>query len=311
MISSAGVDPTVGGDLYASAMPSAPAERGRRTLQWADAEIDRSVAFALAVAITVVVAVADYLTGPYLAFATVYLAPVALAGWFAGRRAALVIAGLASALGVLTTAADPGAIPAWINLVNGILRFLLYGFVGVVLAFERRAIRTIAGLASTDPLTGLANRRQFDQLAGRELTRARREQHPVAVVYIDVDDLKARNDLFGHSAGDAMLEAFAEVAGGALRSTDVLARLGGDEFAVFLPGVDGPAAGEAIERVRAALRAGVDSPITFSAGVVAGTVQDETTLDDLLRTADQAMFAAKTAGKDRTVTTDLGATPEP
>lgn len=290
-------------------MSSVPAEPGRRTLRWADVQMEPQVAFALAVAITVLVAVGDYLSGPYLAFATVYLVPVALAGWFAGRRAALVIAGLASALGVLTTAADLGAIPPAINVINGVLRFVLYGFVGVVLAVERRAIRTIAQLATTDPLTGLANRRQFDELAGRELARARRERRPVAAVYLDVDDLKARNEAHGHAAGDALLASFADVACRALRATDVLARMGGDEFALLLPDSGGPSAEAAVERIRSDLRAAGDPPITFSAGVVAGTVRADTSVDGLLQAADAALSAAKAAGKDRTVTAALPAAP--
>src|SRR5690606_25946994 len=154
-----------------------------------------------------------------------YLFPVGLAAWYAGRRAALVVALLAAALGVLTTAADPGDITAWMNVANGVLRFLLYGLVGLVLASERRALRTIAQMAGTDPLTGLANRRGFDDLAERELARSKREKRPVAVAYFDVDDLKRRNEAHGHEAGDALLAEFAAVARRSVRGTDIVARL--------------------------------------------------------------------------------------
>lgn len=263
------------------------------------------MAFAVAVALTVLVAVADYLTGPYLAFATVYMIPVGLAAWFGGRRAATVVAVLASSLGMLTTAADPGEVSAGVNLANGVLRFVLYLIVGLVLATEREAIRTIAALATVDPLTGLINRRHFAERSGRELARARRDDDAVAVVYIDVDDLKARNDSLGHGAGDALLESFAQVARDALRGTDLLARMGGDEFAVLLPGSDGTSAEGTVERIRADLRAAVDPPITFSAGVVAGHMDEAMTVAELLQIADQAMFQAKAAGKNRTVTVEV------
>ena len=292
-------------------MPSAPAEPGRRTLRWADAQVEPGAAFAIAVTITLFVAVGDYLSGPYVAFATFYLVPVAFAGWFAGRRAALVIAGVASAQGVFTTAADLGEVSPTVNVVNGLLRFALYGFVGVVLAVARQALQAVAELATTDALTGLANRRQFEELAGRELAWARRVGGPVAVVYIDVDELKARNEALGHSAGDALLGSFADVARSSLRTTDVLARLGGDEFAALLPGSDGPTAEATIERVRQALRVAADPPITFSAGVVAGPVVDGATVHDLLQAADAAMFAAKAAGKDRTVAAAIPGAPIP
>ena len=115
----------------------------------------------------------------------------------------------------------------------------------------------------------------------------------------------------GHSAGDALLGSFADVARSSLRTTDVLARLGGDEFAALLPGSDGPTAEATIERVRQALRVAADPPITFSAGVVAGPVVDGATVHDLLQAADAAMFAAKAAGKDRTVAAAIPGAPIP
>ncbi len=286
-------------------MPRPSAEDRRRApFRWAEAQLDPQVGFALAVSVTVLVAVGDYLTGPYLAFATFYLFPVGLAAWYAGRRAALVVALLAAALGVLTTAADPGDITAWMNVANGVLRFLLYGLVGLVLASERRALRTIAQMAGTDPLTGLANRRGFDDLAERELARSKREKRPVAVAYFDVDDLKRRNEAYGHEAGDALLAEFAAVARRSVRASDIVARLGGDEFAALFPDCDAARAEAAIERLRVEL-ADADPPITFSAGVTVGVVTDGLGVEPLLHAADLAMLEAKAAGKDRTTTRPL------
>ena len=291
-------------------MPGSPPEPGRGTLRWADAQMEPQVAFALAVAITVLVAVGDYLTGPYLAFATVYLLPVGLAAWFAGRRAALIVALLASTLGVLTTAADTGDISPAVNLANGLLRLVLYGVVGLVLAAERQALRTIAELATTDSLTGLANRRHFTDLAARELARSKRDGRPVAVVYIDVDDLKHRNETLGHEAGDALLVEFAAAARRSLRSTDLLARMGGDEFAGLLPACDADEAEATIARLRAELAEGVDAPVTFSAGVAVGVVTDGLGVEPILHAADLAMLEAKATGKDRTTTCPLPAPPD-
>jgi len=286
-------------------MPRPSAEDRRRApFRWAEAQLDPQVGFALAVSVTVLVAVGDYLTGPYLAFATFYLFPVGLAAWYAGRRAALVVALLAAALGVLTTAADPGDITAWMNVANGVLRFLLYGLVGLVLASERRALRTIAQMAGTDPLTGLANRRGFDDLAERELARSKREKRPVAVAYFDVDDLKRRNEAYGHEAGDALLAEFAAVARRSVRASDIVARLGGDEFAALFPDCDAARAEAAIERLRVEL-ADADPPITFSAGVTVGVVTDGLGVEPILHAADLAMLEAKAAGKDRTTTRPL------
>lgn len=280
-------------------------------LRWADAQIEPSVAFALAVAITVLVAVADYVTGPYLAFATIYLLPVGLAAWFGGPRSVLVVSLLAAGLGVLTTAADPGEIPPQVNVLNGLLRFVLYAAVGLVVAAERNAIRTIAQMATTDPLTGLANRRQFEELAVREMARARREGRPVAFVYVDVDDLKHRNATLGHGAGDDLLVDFAAAARRSLREVDVFARIGGDEFAGLLPGCDADEAQAVIDRLRADLAtADGERPTTFSAGVAAGFVVEQPTVEAALHAADLAMLEAKAAGKARTVVHGLpGADP--
>lgn len=157
--------------------------------------------------------------------------------------------------------------------------------------------------AVRDALTGLPNRRAFEEALLREVARAERENAPFAVLLLDVDHFKRVNDGHGHPAGDAVLRAVAARARGALRAADLLARVGGEELAALLPGADRAAALEAGERVRLAVRA---SPVeagnaaitvTLSVGVAVRRAGEEGA--DLLARGDERLYAAKRGGRDR------------
>ena len=160
--------------------------------------------------------------------------------------------------------------------------------------------------ATTDDLTGVANRREFLRLAQGELKRAVRHQESIAIVFVDVDCLKDVNDGYGHAVGDRALISVVSVCKKCIREIDVLARVGGDEFALMLPATTRDEAYATVERVRVALTAetievvGAHLSISISAGVAALS-GDQETLDMLLRRADQAMYQAKETGRNRTV----------
>lgn len=159
-------------------------------------------------------------------------------------------------------------------------------------------------LATTDPLTGLANRRYFMEVAARELVRARRHGRPLALLVLDLDHFKAVNDGHGHETGDRMLVAVADACGTTLRSIDLLARMGGEEFAVLLPETDRDGAWRAAERLREVVAAvsvttddaTVTARVSIGGTVLAGADGD---IKDLLRRADRALYRAKDAGRDR------------
>ena len=251
--------------------------------------------------LVLVIATGDFVTGPYLAFASFYLLPVAIAAWFAGRRVGVAVGALGAVVGVLCTAADPGQVSQGAYLWNGGIRFVTSSVFAVLLAAEHGAVTTIRELALTDPLTGLLNRREFYALAERDTTRARREGTPLTMVYLDVDELKERNDTLGHEAGDQMLVRFADAARSTLRTSDLVARLGGDEFALLLPNTDTEAAVSGIERLRVALAGDEGPSVAFSAGVVEGPFPQGTDIEAMVRAADLAMIDAKLSGKGRTV----------
>lgn len=157
-------------------------------------------------------------------------------------------------------------------------------------------------LAMTDSLTGLSNRRALQQALDRELARASRKRETVSVLLIDVDRFKQINDTYGHSTGDAALQAVAGVLSSCCRSMDFATRYGGDEFVVILPETTKTGAVRAARRIqdqvaRARIRDAAGVPLRISIGV-ACTGETGTTEAALLKAADQALYKVKRAGGD-------------
>jgi diguanylate cyclase (GGDEF)-like protein len=159
----------------------------------------------------------------------------------------------------------------------------------------------VTRLATTDPLTGLANRRVFDENLAREIARSHRTSAPVALVFVDVDHFKSVNDRYGHETGDEVLRHVGRALARTARAADVAARFGGEEFVLLLPGADAAAARHAAERIRGAIAdaGGSPVPVTASAGVAvgAGACLEP---DQLLRAADAALYRSKRSGRNRT-----------
>jgi diguanylate cyclase (GGDEF)-like protein len=178
---------------------------------------------------------------------------------------------------------------------------------GVIVGYMRtRMVRLVARLdeaARTDRLTGLLNRRGFEELFEMELERSRREGRPLSLLVGDLDGFKRVNDRLGHHAGDVALELLGRELSSWKRRADVVARIGGEEFALLLPDTDGSAALVAAERLRRAVaRTFRDQPlpVTISIGVVSFPEHGDEG-ERLLRAADEALYAAKDLGKDRAV----------
>jgi diguanylate cyclase (GGDEF)-like protein/PAS domain S-box-containing protein len=168
------------------------------------------------------------------------------------------------------------------------------------LAMQRsELLDRLAELSRTDELTGLPNRRAWEELLDREMRVARRTRLPLSVVMLDLDYFKAYNDQHGHQGGDRLLWLAAHLWRENLRDTDVLARWGGEEFGLLLPGCDLESARVLLERLHELPLDGV----TFSAGIAEwdGTSSDEA----LIGQADAALYAAKRAGRNRTLTAPL------
>ncbi|MCW2967841.1 MAG: sensor diguanylate cyclase, partial [Solirubrobacteraceae bacterium] len=153
-------------------------------------------------------------------------------------------------------------------------------------------VSRLESAARTDPLTGLANVRWWEEQLSRELASAGRAARPLALALIDLDGFKSLNDRLGHQAGDRVLHACSAAWQAQLRHGDLLARLGGDEFGVLLPGCSPADALGLAERLRAATQ-----EATASIGVACWEPGEA--VDDLMGRADAALYEAKAAGRDR------------
>jgi two-component system, cell cycle response regulator len=168
------------------------------------------------------------------------------------------------------------------------------------------ANRLLVEISMKDPLTGVFNRRGFDEALRREVSRASRAKDDLSVAYFDLDHFKSINDEHGHEAGDAVLRAFAEVLRHQARGLDVISRVGGDEFATLLPSAPLAGALRYAERVRSTFEnvtvsyEGIPLSTTVSGG--AAPYSDGM---EFLRAADEHLYRAKAAGRNRIVAIDV------
>ena len=235
--------------------------------------------------------------------AVLYIWPVIWVAYFFGRTATLLIVawiGVVHAIALIELPDASSYLDRWFDVIVPI------GVVGVVvnaLALRNEELLVAAQAdARIDGLTGLVNRRGFDERAPAEVARAQRDGVAVAAASFDIDHFKLINDRWGHDAGDRVLVRLGEVFRNESRGADVVARVGGEEFTALLWGSNEEEALRYAERVRCAFAASdLDvGPLTLSAGIACGEppVLD---VDTLLHEADSALYAAKAAGRDRAV----------
>jgi len=232
--------------------------------------------------------------------ALLYIWPVLWVAYFFGRTGSILIVAW---IGVVQGAAliySGGVLDRWIDVMVSV------GVVAAVVhSLRERNKRLVARLeaeARIDKLTGVLNRRGFEEHATVELERAGREGYSVGAATFDIDYFKLVNDEWGHDAGDRVLEFLGGVLRAETRAPDVVARLGGEEFVALLTRADCREVQAYAERVRAAFAAAPDldlPPVTVSAGVTAAVAPQS--VEQLLQVADSALYAAKRGGRDRTV----------
>jgi diguanylate cyclase (GGDEF)-like protein len=167
-----------------------------------------------------------------------------------------------------------------------------------------RAYADLERLARTDPLTGLANRRRFMEELEQEVERSERYGRPLSVVALDLDHFKSVNDSHGHAAGDDVLREAAQALQSVCRDVDLAARMGGEEFSLLLPETDIPGARIVAERVReriagAAHRSPAGQAFRVTASLGVATVKPGASGEALLQAADEALYRAKDAGRNR------------
>ncbi len=240
---------------------------------------------------------------PEFRFGILYGIPVLLVVWHDGMAWGITFAGATVLLRALVGFDQmPPETALQARIVNEMAYLAVVGLAIAGLSQLRRTQALLELLATHDPLTSVLNARAFSNQLAQELRRNRRYGRPLALIYLDLDDFKTVNDAHGHATGDAVLRLVADAMRSAVRQADVVGRMGGDEFAVLMPETDGSVALAAATRLVNGIRTvfrGTPS-VTASIGVVScrGT---EAETDELLRRADQAMYAAKRGGKDRVV----------
>lgn len=182
----------------------------------------------------------------------------------------------------------------------------LLGAVGIVFGVHRldRANAQIITLMNTDVLTGLANRRFFADVLDRSMSFASRHEQPLSIIMADLDHFKSVNDTYGHEAGDRVLIAFGQVLSRGIRKEDLAARFGGEEFILMLPGITSEDAMILAERLRKSLEnlafPALKTRVTASFGIAQYRPDD--TFETLVNRSDEALYAAKAAGRNRVMT---------
>jgi two-component system cell cycle response regulator len=228
--------------------------------------------------------------------------PAVYAAFFLRKAEAALVVGIAGGGYAAAAVAGPG-LPAGQVAVAAIGIVAAAGLVGMQRANANRLIWRLSDAAVTDALTGLMNRRGFQDLIATELERARRSGQPLSLLMGDLDHFKALNDSFGHGAGDRALEQLSLILETAKRRIDTAARIGGEEFAVVLPDTDHHAAYILAERMRREVRETFmyePYDLTISIGV-ATFPSHGSSVEALVAQADEALYAAKALGRDRTV----------
>ena len=260
----------------------------------------RAELFTLAAFGVLLVGGIDYLTGNELSIGLLYLGPVAVGAWYAGRRIGVGVAMLSCASWYIAELAggshySHSAIPVW----NAIVRLGFFLTTGLLLAALRESLLAQRELARTDALTGLCTRRAFEETLEHDLALAQRRKSPLTLSYLDLDGFKAVNDARGHAEGDRVLQVVGRSLKEAIRETDTAARMGGDEFALILPDTDDRGARQAIAKLREKLHKSLaENNCGVGCSIGAVTFLDAATSPErALAAADKLMYDAKRNGK--------------
>jgi diguanylate cyclase (GGDEF)-like protein len=275
--------------------------------------VPRSAALGCAATLVVLAAIGDRITGDDVAFTLVYLVPVAIATWWTGRTSGLIAAVAAGACSLWANRNHFPPLSHAVQFWNAATEAAVLTATAMLLAALNRQLKLESETARTDLLTGLKNRRAFDEAGLAEIDRASRHGRPLTVAILDLDGLKQVNDTLGHKAGDEALVTVADVLRQRLRAIDVVARLGGDEFGVMLPETGALEAAtlfdDLLKQVPTITR-DRGCPVGLSLGAVTFTTVPEN-IGDAIREADALLYEAKRAGKGRSRHVSWPSEPEP
>jgi diguanylate cyclase (GGDEF)-like protein len=244
----------------------------------------------------------DYLTGDY-SLIVFYLIPVSLVAWFVNRPSGMFFCLLALATRFAVNEVQTAFTlkSASLHYWNECIELLFLLIMSLLFSALRKNLDSEKTLASSDPLTGVLNRRAFFDIAEYELNRSRRYGHATTIAYIDLDNFKGINDRLGHAVGDSLLITVAKTISSNIRSTDILSRFGGDEFVILLPETPVDAAAAFLAKIHNQLNQAMSAPnwpVSFSIGAVTYP-KAPPGVEEVIKKADMLMYEVKRSGKDR------------
>jgi diguanylate cyclase (GGDEF)-like protein len=283
--------------------------RLRAILSWLG-RLPRAVQIALSLLLVSLVFVASYETDLEIRFSFFYLLPIAFGAWFVGRRFGILLSFLSTAAWLAEFLLQrPGSSARGVAYWNAGLLLGFFLVLALLLSVLREAIEREKAAARADPLTHVANRRAFSEMAEAEISRVSRYGGHFTVAYMDLDDFKTINDKDGHEMGDRVLVLVAQAIRSSLRANDIVARLGGDEFIILLPQTAVRDAERVLGKIEAHI-AEVMRPqgqeLTRSTGMVTFERPPQS-VNQMIRVADELMYSAKTSGKNKIMTRIIGA----
>ncbi len=256
----------------------------------------------LAILLALLIGAADYFTGREISFSIFYLLPILVVTWYGSKTLGIYFSVISSLEWIVADQlTNPvyshPTIPFW----NMFVRLLVFLIVVFIAASLKLALDREKKISRTDPLTGVSNARYFYEFAEREIERAKRYNHLLTIVYVDLDDFKQINDHLGHLTGDQLLKIVAETIHQNIRSIDMVARVGGDEFVILLPEISNEDAHKVVSRMQDMLLERMTKnnwDVTFSIGLVTFHAPPSSA-DALIREADDLMYVAKRNGKNQ------------
>lgn len=269
--------------------------------------ISSRTVFIMSIITTAAIGYADNWTGAHISMMLLYALPILAAAWLCGKYEGILIAVLAATCWFIVNYLHKpveisDAIFSW-NAFTRLGIFILLAYTVSLQVRLRHALEREKLRADTDRLTGLLNKGAFRERVEEEILRAKRYNHPLTLVFLDLDNFKQVNDTQGHARGDKLLQHVSETINNTIRKTDIAGRIGGDEFTICFPETDGEHARKAIEKLMKSFDIMTSQSgwqVTASIGVITCTEICDT-YDALLGRADKLMYEAKDKGKNNAV----------
>jgi len=265
-------------------------------------KLSRIALIAIGVGQLTLICALDHLTGDSPAFSFFYLIPIYFVAWYLDAVIGVVFSLVSYfALSFVDSGFHLEQATTYLRSSANISALVFFVITAVTLSRLKSAYLRERTLSSHDYLTGVFNRREFFHLAEVERLRALRYSRAITLVFVDLDNFKSVNDRFGHAAGDAVLANVARTIKSCIRATDLIARLGGDEFILLLEETDSDSARIIVTKLRDGLNEQIaqsPSAVTASMGVIT-FVLPPASVDEMVRKADELMYAAKRGGGDR------------